>query len=103
MVLAIKKLPANAGDTRDMDLIPGLGRSPGVRNGNLFQYSLGIPGGSEGKESACSVGDLSSILGLGRSPGEGTGYLLQYSCLGNPMDRSLACYNPWGHKRVRQD
>ena len=30
---------ANAGDTRDVDLIPGLRRSPEVGNGNLFQYS----------------------------------------------------------------
>jgi len=35
----VKNPPANAGDTRDMDLIPGLGRSPEVGNGNLFQYS----------------------------------------------------------------
>ena len=33
---------------------------------------LGFPGGSDGKESASSVGDLVSILGLGRPPGEGT-------------------------------
>ena len=37
-------------------------------------------GGSEGKESACNVGDLGSVPGLGRSPGEGRGYPLQYSC-----------------------
>ena len=30
-------------------------------------------GGSEGKVSACNVGDLGSIPGLGRSPGEGYG------------------------------
>ena len=35
----VKNPPANAGDTRDAGLIPGLGRSPGVRNGNPFQYS----------------------------------------------------------------
>ena len=37
---------------------------------------LGFPGGSGGKESACSVGDLGLIPGLGRSPGEGKGYPL---------------------------
>ena len=31
--------PANAGDIRDMGLIPGLGRSPGEGNGNPLQYS----------------------------------------------------------------
>ena len=35
----VKNLPTNAGDTRDTSLIPGSGRSPGVGNGNLFQYS----------------------------------------------------------------
>ena len=48
---------------------------------------LGFPGGSVGKESACSAGDLDSIPGSGRSPGEGTGIPLQYSCLENFTDR----------------
>ena len=30
----VKNLPANSGDSRDSDLIPGLGRSLGVGNGN---------------------------------------------------------------------
>ena len=47
---------------------------------------MGFPGGSDGKESACSVGDLGSIPGSGRSLGEGNGNPLQYSCLENPMD-----------------
>ena len=46
----------------------------------------GFPGGSDGKESACNVGDLGSVPGSGRSPGEGNGNPLQYSCLGNLMD-----------------
>ena len=44
------------------------------------------PGDSDGKESACSVGDLDSIPELGRCPGEGNGNPLQYSCLENPMN-----------------
>ena len=32
-----------------------------------------FPGSSNGKESACNVGDLASIPGLGRSRGEGHG------------------------------
>ena len=48
---------------------------------------MGLPGSSEGKESACSTGDLDLILGSGRSPGEGNDYPLQYFCLENPMDR----------------
>ena len=35
----VKNLPANAGDARDMGSIPGWGRSLGIGNGNLFQYS----------------------------------------------------------------
>ena len=31
---------ANTGDTRDVDLIPGSGRFPGVGNGNPLQYSF---------------------------------------------------------------
>ena len=53
----------------------------------LWNSGRGFPGGSYGKESACSVGDYGSIPGLGRSPGEGNGNPLQYSCLENPMDR----------------
>ena len=49
--------------------------------------SLGCPGGSDGKESACSAGHLGLTSGSGRSPGEGNGYPLQYSCLENPMGR----------------
>ena len=41
---------------------------------------------SDGKASACNVGDPGSIPELGRSPGEGNGNPLQYSCLENPMD-----------------
>ena len=37
--------------------------------------------GSDGKETACEIGDLVLIPGLGRSPGEGNDNPLQYSCL----------------------
>ena len=48
---------------------------------------FGIPGGLDGKASACNAGDPGSVPGLGRFPGEGNGNPLQYSCLENPMDR----------------
>ena len=57
----------------------------------------GIPGGSDGKESACNAGDLGSIPWLGKYPGKGKGYPLQYSCLENSK-RSLAGYSPRGRK-----
>ena len=53
--------------------------------------TLLLPGGSVGKESACSARDLGLIPVLGRSLGEGKGYPLQYSGLENSMD-----YSPWG-------
>ena len=37
-VSVVKNLLANAGDARDTDLIPGLGRSPEVGNGNPLQF-----------------------------------------------------------------
>ena len=70
--------------------------------------SLGFPGGSSGKESACNVGDLGLIPGLGRSPG------------GDPLEEGMAIHSsilawriPWtkesgrlqsmGSQRVGQD
>ena len=35
----VKNLPANTGDVRDTDSIPGLGRSPGGGHSNPLQYS----------------------------------------------------------------
>ena len=60
---------------------------PNVALDKLLCETLGFPGGSDSKESACSMGDSGSILGLRRSPGEGNGCPLQYSCPENPMDR----------------
>ena len=71
-------------------------RKPYFVNIHAPQCSLlrqGFPGGSDGKESVCSVGDLGSIPRLGRSPGGGDSNPLQSSCLllfmgTTPMDRS---------------
>ena len=46
----------------------------------------GLLCGSEGKASACNVGDSGSIPGLGRSSGEGSSTPLQHSRLENPRD-----------------
>ena len=49
-----------------------------------------FPGGSDGKASACNLGDLGLITGSGRSPRERNGNPLQggifHSCLENPMN-----------------
>ena len=39
VVLEVKNLSANAGDSREADLIPGWGRSPGGGHGSPLQYS----------------------------------------------------------------
>ena len=70
----VKNLPVNAGDARDLGL-------------KCILISLGFPGSSAGKESACNAEDPDSIPGLGRCPAEGIGYPLQYSFLENSMDR----------------
>ena len=58
------------------------------RPGHAWIHLWGIgPGDSDGKESACNVGDPGSIPGLGRCPGGGHGNPSQYSCLENPRDR----------------
>ena len=57
---------------------------------HIFPVFLGLPGGSDSKESACKAGDLGTITGSGRSPRKRNGYSLQYSCLENFMDR-----RPW--------
>ena len=69
-------------------------------------HTLGFyqtPCGSDGKESACCVGDSSSIPGLVSSPGVGNGNTLQYFYFFFPVflsrefhgEKSLAGYSPW--------
>ena len=44
LAAVVKNPSTNAGDTRDLSLIPGCGRSPEGGNGNPLQYShLGNP------------------------------------------------------------
>ena len=43
LALVVKNPPANAGDPRDVCLIPGLGRSPGKGNGNHSILAWEIP------------------------------------------------------------
>ena len=64
-----------------------------------MRSSWGFPGGSDGKESTCNVGNLGSVPGLGRPCGGGHGNPLQYSGLENPQgQRSLSGCSPWGRK-----
>ena len=60
----VKNPPASAGDARDMGSIPGLGRSPGVGNGNLLQYSCLENSMGRGAWGLQSRGVLKSQTGL---------------------------------------
>ena len=54
-------------------------------------FEWGFPGGSDGKESACSAGDLGAIRGLGRSSGEE-----------NATHSSVLAWKiPWMEKRLQ--
>ena len=77
-------------------------------NATLFKITIALvqegeanPHGSDGKESACSVGDLASIPGLGRSPGEekwqSTPVFLPRESHGQ---RNQAGYSQWDHKEL---
>ena len=63
---------------------------------------MGLPGSSDGKESACSTGDPGSNPGSGRSLGEGNGYPLQVLQVFLPGkshgQKSLGSYSPWSCK-----
>ena len=51
-----------------------LGREDSLEKDRLpTSVFMGLPGGSDDKESACNAGDLGLIPGLGRSPGGGYG------------------------------
>ena len=62
-------------------------RNLSYKNKGISSLNKGLPGGSDGKETARNVADLGWIPGLGRYPGGGHGDPLQYSSLVNPMDR----------------
>ena len=63
--------------------------------------TLGFPGSSAGKESACNAGDPGLIPGLGRSSGEGVIYSLQYfgASLVAQMVKNLLQYGSPGLER----
>ena len=99
MAQPVKNLPAV-----QETLIQFLGQEdPPERERLPIPVFLGFPGGSDGKEFACSAGDLGLIPVMGRSPGGGHGYPLQFSGLKNPHgQRSLVNYGPW-LQRVRHN
>ena len=110
----VKNPPANAGDVGS---IPGLGRSPGERNGSPLQYScLGNPmDRGAWRAGVRGVAKGIDLTREGLAPwlngGEWTqgklcltpGNPLQYSCLENPMDRGVWQATVRGVLRVGHD
>ena len=62
---------------------------------------MGLPGGSDSKESACNAGALGLIPGSGTSPREGNGYPLPVFLPGEfHGQKSLAGCSLWGGKEL---
>ena len=60
---------------------------------------MDLPGGSDGKESACNARDPGSIPESGSSPGERNGHSLQNSWQENGQ-RRLVGNSTWGHREL---
>ena len=58
--LVVKNLPANAGNIRDVNLIPGMGRSPGKGHGNPLKYSCLENATERGAGGLQSIGSQTS-------------------------------------------
>ena len=59
---------------------------PGISK-PCYLFIKRFPGGSDGKKSACNMGDQNLIPQSGIPPGEGNGYPPQESCQENSMNR----------------
>ena len=73
---------------------------PGIYLLSHICVCLGFPGGSVVMNPPDDAGAASLTPGSGRPPGEGNGNPFQYACLGNPRQRSLVGYSPWGCKEL---
>ena len=63
----------------------------------------GLPGGSDGKESACNAGDQGSIPAWGRSPGEGNGTHSSILAWRTPWSEETGGLQSMGSQKVRHD
>ena len=66
-------------------------------------FLVGFPGGSNGKELACNVGDLSSIPGSGRSLGVGMATHSSILARSIPWNKEPGRLQATGWHRVGQD
>ena len=87
----VKTLPVNEGDARDMNLIPALGRSPGVGNGNPLLYScLGNPmdrGAQQGTVHGAAQSQTQLSLHATRSASDFPQYFLRTYLSKAPRER----------------
>ena len=86
--LVVKDPSVNAGRRDRHGFNPWVGKISWKGAQQPISEFLGFPG-SDGRQSACNVGELGSIPVLGRSPGEWNSYPLQSSGLENSVDRGL--------------
>ena len=75
----------------------------GVKSLGHLITLLGFPGGSVGKESACSAGDPVRSVGREGPLEKEMATPPQYSCLGNPMDRRTWWATVHGVARVEHN
>ena len=68
-----------------------------------YVYYMGVPGGSDGKESPCNAGDLSLIPGPGRYSRERNGYPLHYSYLKIPWTEEPGRLQSMGLQRLKHN
>ena len=108
----VKNPPANAGDIRDMGLIPGSGRSPGGRNAYPLQYScLGNPidrGDGRARVHRMAKNPPARRCGfypwVGKIPWRRAWQPTPVFLPGKShRQRSLVGYRPWGCQRVRHN
>ena len=66
-------------------------------------FVTGLPGGSDGKESACNAGDLGSIPGSGKSPGRGNGTHSSILALKIPLTEEAGGLQSMQQQRVRHN
>ena len=88
VVLVVKNLPANAGDIRDMGLIPELGRSPAGGKGNPLQYLC--------LENPTDRGALQATVHRVRKKLDTTQPLSTHKCWGYISDQNRQGLHPHG-------
>ena len=74
-----------------------------IQNITAWWFSLGFPGSSDGKESACNAEDPDSMPESERSPGEGNGYPSSILAWRIPCTEESGRGQPMGSQRVGHD